>query len=61
MQLLRESEQLTEHNRNEYQKLLEDMYECTDKYHIIKEWYDSYRFGNVDIYCPWMLFVIVPN
>lgn len=18
-----------------------------------KEWYDGYRFGNVDIYCPW--------
>mgnify|MGYP000166948066 CR=1 FL=1 len=19
----------------------------------IKEWYDGYRFGNVDVYCPW--------
>lgn len=23
------------------------------KYTIIKEWYDGYRFGNVEIYCPW--------
>ena len=28
-------------------------YECADKYESIKEWYDGYRFGNVDIYCPW--------
>ena len=28
-------------------------YECTDKYQSIKEWYDGYRFGNVDVYCPW--------
>lgn len=28
-------------------------YECTDKYERIKEWYDGYRFGNVDVYCPW--------
>ena len=28
-------------------------YECTDKYGSIKEWYDGYRFGNVDVYCPW--------
>ena len=28
-------------------------YECTDKYQNIKEWYDGYRFGNVDVYCPW--------
>lgn len=28
-------------------------YECTDKYESIKEWYDGYRFGNVDVYCPW--------
>ena len=25
-------------------------YECTDKYESIKEWYDGYRFGNVDVY-----------
>lgn len=28
-------------------------YACTDKYESIKEWYDGYRFGNVEIYCPW--------
>ena len=28
-------------------------YECTDKYESIKEWYDGYRFGNVEVYCPW--------
>ena len=28
-------------------------YECTDKYQNIKDWYDGYRFGNVDVYCPW--------
>ena len=22
-------------------------------YDIIKEWYDGYRFGNLDVYCPW--------
>ncbi len=21
---------------------------------IVKEWYDGYHFGNVDVYCPWM-------
>ena len=28
-------------------------YECTDKYGSIKEWYDGYRFGNAEVYCPW--------
>ncbi len=28
-------------------------YELSDKYDVIKEWYDGYRFGNVEIYCPW--------
>ena len=28
-------------------------YECADKYESIKEWYDGYRFGDVDVYCPW--------
>ena len=22
-------------------------------YGTVKEWYDGYRFGNVDVYCPW--------
>lgn len=28
-------------------------YELTDKYEIIKEWYDGYHFGDEDVYCPW--------
>lgn len=23
------------------------------KYDVIKEWYDGYRFGNLEMYCPW--------
>ncbi len=26
---------------------------CTDRFDLIKEWYDGYRFGNADVYCPW--------
>lgn len=22
-------------------------------YEMVKEWYDGYRFGNADVYCPW--------
>ena len=25
----------------------------SDHYDTVKEWYDGYRFGNTDIYCPW--------
>ncbi len=28
-------------------------YGFVDKYEAIKEWYDGYRFGTLDIYCPW--------
>lgn len=28
-------------------------YEVEDSFEEIKEWYDGYHFGNVDIYCPW--------
>ena len=28
-------------------------YELMDHYNIVKEWYDGYRFGNIDVYCPW--------
>lgn len=28
-------------------------YELDLKYDMIKEWYDGYRFGNADVYCPW--------
>ncbi len=30
-----------------------DYYGLTDKYDLMKEWYDGYRFGNADVYCPW--------
>lgn len=36
----------------EVQKILL-YYNLTDSYDKIKEWYDGYRFGNEDIYCPW--------
>lgn len=28
-------------------------YQIKDKYDLVKEWYDGYRFGNADVYCPW--------
>lgn len=28
-------------------------YELSDKYELIKNWYDGYRFGDADVYCPW--------
>lgn len=28
-------------------------YELEDKFSQMKEWYDGYRFGQVDVYCPW--------
>ena len=36
----------------EVQKLLED-YDMGEKTDVVKEWYDGYRFGDADIYCPW--------
>lgn len=36
----------------EVQKLLKD-YDLEDHFREAKEWYDGYRFGNADIYCPW--------
>lgn len=34
-------------------RILLAYYECTEKYQSVKEWYDGYRFGNVEVYCPW--------
>lgn len=28
-------------------------YDCEEKYQSVKEWYNGYRFGNADVYCPW--------
>lgn len=36
----------------EVRRLLE-YYDLSDYYDSVKEWYDGYRFGNVDVYCPW--------
>lgn len=36
----------------EVRRMLE-YYEVMEKYDLIKEWYDGYRFGELDIYCPW--------
>ena len=36
----------------EIKKLLE-YYHQMDQYDVLKEWYDGYRFGNMEIYCPW--------
>ena len=30
-----------------------EYYDFTDRYDTIKEWYDGYQFGNLEIYCPW--------
>lgn len=36
----------------EVRKLLED-YGLSDRFDLVKEWYDGYKFGEVDVYCPW--------
>lgn len=30
-----------------------DYYGMKQDYETVKDWYDGYRFGNVDVYCPW--------
>ncbi len=29
------------------------VYGLSEKYEAVKEWYDGYRFGAADVYCPW--------
>lgn len=36
----------------EVRQMLE-YYGLSDKYDMVKNWYDGYRFGRTDIYCPW--------
>ena len=36
----------------EVQKLLSD-YHLENRFREVKEWYDGYRFGKADVYCPW--------
>lgn len=37
---------------DEVRRLLAD-YGLSDRFPKVKEWYDGYKFGNADIYCPW--------
>ena len=37
---------------DEVRELLE-YYGQSNRYKVVKEWYDGYKFGNVDVYCPW--------
>ncbi|HJA66577.1 hypothetical protein B5F07_01060 [Lachnoclostridium sp. An169] len=30
-----------------------EYYGLEDRYEAVKNWYDGYRFGNTDVYCPW--------
>ena len=34
-------------------KIMLHDYEMDDRYDEVKEWYDGYRFGKADVYCPW--------
>lgn len=34
-------------------KAILEYYDITESYANMKMWYDGYRFGNVDVYCPW--------
>lgn len=34
-------------------RTMAEYYGCSDKFDLIREWYDGYRFGNADVYCPW--------
>lgn len=36
----------------EVREMLE-YYGLSGQYDTVKEWYDGYRFGNMDVYCPW--------
>ncbi len=36
----------------EIREMLE-YYGFMEQYDVIKEWYDGYRFGNLEVYCPW--------
>lgn len=38
---------------NEEVKQLLKSYDLESHFEETKEWYDGYRFGNADIYCPW--------
>lgn len=37
---------------DEVRKML-DFYGLEEKYDTVRDWYDGYRFGDTDVYCPW--------
>ena len=47
-------------NENEVKQLLED-YNLIDYIDEVKEWYDGYLFGNIEIYNPWSTLMYVKN
>ena len=42
----------TDSEDSEVRTMLE-YYGCSGKYELVRTWYDGYRFGNADVYCPW--------
>ena len=38
-----------------------EYYGLTDCYETIRDWYDGYRFGDTDVYCPWDVLNHVAN
>ena len=38
--------------KQDVDQILKDA-EIEEKVFEIKEWYDGYNFGNVEVYCPW--------
>ena len=34
-------------------KQLLEYYHLEEKFELIREWYDGYRFGDIEVYCPW--------
>ena len=34
-------------------KELLDYYDFSEAFYTVKEWYDGYQFGKLDVYCPW--------
>jgi hypothetical protein len=34
-------------------KAILEYYGLSDRYDMVKEWYDGYQFGEINVYCPW--------
>ena len=39
--------------QTEEEKEMLHYYELDDKYEEVREWYDGYHMGEIDVYCPW--------